>query len=177
MNLFFSIYQLFGLSSTPNSDSFFTKKPIYVYKCAACGEEEAKAVAEMGETITKTVRFINLSGMHYELDPGDGGTYTIYHSSAVQWISDTPLKFKAVAYSDFAFREIIVRANGVEIAPDADGYYSLPQTADTAIVTAEGAALDDAAPNGRVSFRELLISFFRKIVAFFTGVFGNNTIC
>ena len=94
--------------------------------CAACGGEETKSAAEMGETVTKTVRFINLPGMHYELDPGDGETYTIYYSSAIQWIANTPLKFNVVTCSDFAFREIIVRANGVEIAPDTDGYFSLP---------------------------------------------------
>ena len=145
--------------------------------CSACGEEETKAITEMGEPVTKTVKFINLSRMHYELDLGDGETYTIYNSSAVQWLSNTPLKFRVVTYSDFAFSEIIVRANGVEIFPDADGCYSLPQTADAVIVTVEGAVRDDTAPDGRRSFWELLISFFKKLIAFFSSAFGNNTIC
>lgn len=112
--------------------------------------------------------------MCYVLDLGDGETYTIYNSSAVQWISNVPLKFTVYTYSGYQFDDIIIRANGVVIEPDADGYYSLPQTAETVIVSAEGAVKDDTAPGGKLSFWELLIRFFRSIVAFFSSTFGKS---
>ncbi|MBQ6117685.1 MAG: hypothetical protein IJK98_00495, partial [Clostridia bacterium] len=145
--------------------------------CAACGAEETKAITDLGEEITKTVKFVNLSKMCYVLDLGDGETYTVYNSSTVQWISNRPLKFRVVTYSDFAFRDVIVRVNGREVTPDADGYYILPQTAETAIVTVEGAVPSEDSPNGKLSFWELLIQFFKKIVSFFSTAFGKQSIC
>ncbi|MBQ6119574.1 MAG: hypothetical protein IJK98_10105, partial [Clostridia bacterium] len=142
--------------------------------CTVCGEEETKPLSAIGEEITKTIQFVNIAKMHYELDLGDGETYEIYNSSTVQWISRQSLKFRVILYAGFSYDDIIVRANGVVIEPDADGCYSLPQTAETVIVTAEGAVQDDSAPNGKLSFWELLIRFFQKIVAFFSGIFGKK---
>ena len=137
--------------------------------CTVCGEEETKPLSAIGEEITKTIQFINIEKMHYELDLGDGETYTIYNSSAVQWISNLPLKFKVVTYAGFAFPDIIIYANGTELVPDEDGYYSIPQTPETVVITAAGAVKDDSTPNGRLSFWELLIRFFKHIIAVFTG--------
>jgi hypothetical protein len=142
--------------------------------CTVCGAEETKPLSAIGDEITKTVKFVNIDKMHYELDLGDGETYEIYNSSTVQWISRQALRFKVFTYAGFNYDDIIIRANGTEIEPDADGYYSLPQTADAVIVTAEGAVKDDSAPGGKLSFWELLIRFFQKIVAFFSAAFGKN---
>ena len=43
---------------------------------------------------------------------------------------------------------------------------------ETVIVTAEGAVKDDSAPSGKLSFWELLIRFFKKIIDFFSGAFA-----
>ena len=142
--------------------------------CSVCGAEETKPISAMGDEITKTIKFVNIAKMHYELDLGDGETYEIYNSSTVQWISRQALRFKVVTYASYNYDDIIIRANGTEITPDADGYYSLPKTAETVIVTAEGAVKDDSAPGGKLSFWELLIRFFRKIVAFFSSAFGKK---
>ena len=142
--------------------------------CTVCGEEETKPLSALGEEVTKTIRFINIAKMCYELDLGDGETYTIYNSSVVQWISKVPLKFTVYTYSGYQFEDIVIRANGVVIEPDEGGYYSLPQTAETVIVSAEGAVKDDTAPGGKLSFWELLIRFFRSIVAFFSSMYGKN---
>ena len=142
--------------------------------CEACGAEETEVLSALGEEITKTIRFVNIGKMHYELDLGDGETYCVYNSSVVQWISRQALRFRVVTYAGYNYDDIIIRANGTVIEPDADGYYSLPQTAETVIVSAEGAVKDDTAPGGKLSFWELLIRFFRKIVAFFTAAFGKN---
>ncbi|MBQ6119437.1 MAG: hypothetical protein IJK98_09410, partial [Clostridia bacterium] len=142
--------------------------------CAVCGAEETRAITELGETFTKVIKFVNIGKMHYVLDLGEGETYTVYNSSAVRWISDRPLKFRVVTYAGFPYDDVIIRANGVELMPDADGVYSLPQSAETVVVTAEGAVKDDSSPTGRLSFWELLIRFFKKIVAFFTTAFGKN---
>ena len=142
--------------------------------CSACGTEETKPISAMGDEITKTVKFVNIGKMHYEIDLGDDETYTVYNSSTVQWISRQALRFKVVTYTGYNYDDIIIRANGTVIEPDADGYYSLPQTAETVIVTAEGAVKDDSAPSGKLSFWELLIRFFQKIVAFFSSAFGKK---
>ena len=142
--------------------------------CSVCGAEETKPISAMGDEITKTVKFVNIGKMHYEIDLGNGETYTVYNSSTVQWISRQALRFKVVTYAGYNYDDIIIRANGTEITPDADGYYSLPKTAETVIVTAEGAVKDDSAPSGKLSFWELLIRFFQKIVAFFSSAFGKK---
>lgn len=67
-----------------------------------------------------------------------------------------------------------INESNLRIDPNADGYYSLPQTAETVLVTAEGAVKDDSAPGGKLSFWELLIRFFQKIVAFFAAAFGKK---
>ena len=141
--------------------------------CAACGATETKTAAEL-EPITMTVRFVNISKMHYIIDLGDDETYSVYNSSTVDWTSTGPLKFRVAVYSTFMFEDIIIYADGEELVPDEDGVYTLPNNGGTVVVTAAGAVQDDNAPNGKLSFWELLIRFFKKIVAFFSTVFGKS---
>ena len=139
--------------------------------CTACGEEETRTAADV-EPVDKIVKFVNISKMHYVLDLGDGESYTIYNSSTVSWYSNEPLTFYVVTYAGFNFSDIIVYANGQELVPDENGAYTLPNNADTVVVTVAGAVQDDSAPNGKLSFWELLIRFFRSIIDFFRGAFG-----
>ena len=138
--------------------------------CTVCGEEETSPLSEI-EEITKTIQFINIAKMHYELELDDDEFYTIYYSSTVQWISNQPLKFRVVTYSGFNYDDVIIYANGQELTPDADGVYTIPQTPETVIITAVGAIKDDSAPSGKLSFWELLLRFIRKVIAFFSEAF------
>ena len=104
--------------------------------------------------------------MHYLIDMGDGETYAVCNSGTVRWISDKPLRFSVVAYAGFNDKDVNVYANGKALAPDADGYYTLKKSDETAVITAAGAAKDDSAPGGKLSFRERLIRVFKKIVGF-----------
>ena len=142
--------------------------------CSVCGAEETKPLSAFGEEIIKTVKFVNMPNMHYVIDLGDGETYTVYASSTVQWISKQSLKFKVVTYSSYKYEDVIVRCNGVEIQPDANGTYRLPRTSEAAVVTVEGAVKDDSSPTGKLSFWELLLRFFRKIIEFFSSAFGKK---
>ena len=110
--------------------------------------------------------------MHYLVDLGDGETYAVYNSSTIQWISDKPLRFSVVTYSGFNYEDVIVYANGKALTPDADGYYTLQKSDETVVITAAGAVKDDSAPGGKLSFWELLIRFFKKIIDFFSGAFA-----
>ena len=109
--------------------------------------------------------------MHYLIDLGDGETYAVYNSSTIQWISDKPLRFNVVAYAGFNDEDVNVYANGKALAPDVGGYYTLQKSDETVMITAAGAVKDDSAPGGKLSFWELLIRFFRKIVDFFSAAF------
>ena len=139
--------------------------------CSACGEEETRSAEEV-EPVDKIVKFVNIAKMYYVIDLGDDSTYTIYNSSTLSWYSNEPLTFYVGTFSGFGFSDVIVYANGQELVPDENGAYTLPNNSDTVIVTVSGAVQDDSAPNGKLSFWELLIRFFRKIVAFFSGAFG-----
>ena len=141
--------------------------------CSACGAEETKTAVDL-EPVTMTVRFVNINKMHYTILLEDDETYSIYNSSTVKWTSTGPLTFRVAVYGTFPYPDIIIRADGEELVPDENGVYTLPNNGAEVTVTAVGAVQDDSAPNGKLSFWELLLRFFRKIVAVFTAAFGSK---
>ena len=138
--------------------------------CTACGEEETRVLPALGEIVTKTVRFINIARMHYEIGDEGGEPFYVYDSSAVTWTSGRPLRFKAVCYSNFAYDEIVIYANGTELTPDEEGWYTLPKNSEFVTVTAVGAMTDESAPKGRLTFWEMLLRLIRRIISFFTSI-------
>ena len=139
--------------------------------CSVCGAEETKNAVDV-EPVDKIVKFVNIPKMYYVIDLGEGSTYTVYDTSTLSWYSNEPLTFYVGSFSGFGFSDVIVYANGQEMVPDENGAYTLPNNGDTVVVTVAGAVQDDSAPNGRLSFWELLLRFLRKIIAFFSGAFG-----
>ncbi|MBQ6419889.1 MAG: hypothetical protein IJK02_02335, partial [Clostridia bacterium] len=81
-----------------------------------------------------------------------------------------PLRFKAVCYSNFAYDEIVIYANGTELTPDEEGWYTLPKNSEFVTVTAVGAMTDETAPKGRLTFWEMLLRLIRRIISFFTSI-------
>ena len=128
----------------------------------------------MSEGTVTEVKFNNIGKMHYVIDLGNGETYTVYNSSTVMWNSNRAMKFTVYTYATFNYPDYIVYADGQALTPDADGVYTIPASGGRVVVSVAGAVKDDSAPSGKLSFWELLIRFFQKIVAFFTSAFGKN---
>ena len=141
--------------------------------CTRCGEiEERETTYEEPGKGRRAVRFIAMNSMEFVLDNGEGGIYTIYNNDAVYWYTNKPLNFKVSTYFTFKYPSYIVKVNGAELEANADGTYSIPAGEGYVGVTIEGAAEDD--DNGKLSFWELLIRFFKKIATFFSSIFGGN---
>ena len=140
--------------------------------CTRCDAEETRIIPAEGEIVTKRVRFVNLDKMHYLIDDEGGETYAVYNSSTVEWTSARPLRFRVVCYGSFPFDGVIVYANGTELTPDADGWYTLPKNAEAVTISAAGAVDDASAPTGKRSFWDLLLRLIRRIISFFTMLAG-----
>ena len=110
-----------------------------------------------------------MNKMHYTLRLGANNTFTIYNSSTIRWYTNKALTFDVNIYSTFGYSDYIVYLNGKELRANADGSYTIPKGTDTAIVSIAGAVKDDSAPSGKLSFWELLIRFFKRIIAVFSG--------
>lgn len=142
--------------------------------CAVCGETETDTAINVSEGTVTEVKFNNIGKMHYVIDLGNGETYTVYNSSTVMWNSNRAMKFTVYTYATFNYPDYIVYVDGQALTPDADGVYTIPASGGRVVVSVAGAVKDDSAPSGKLSFWELLIRFFQKIVAFFTSAFGKN---
>ncbi len=119
------------------------------------------------------VTFTTISNSHFIVED----YYAVYNSARIYWSDDFDLRFRVRTYQNFMFDDYIVYINGVEATADADGYYVVPAGLGDARVTIAGAMLDtDGSGDGEVvtkwSLWEWLLNFFRKIVAFFQGLFN-----
>ena len=152
---------------TPATD---TENGLERRTCDRCGEVEEREFdfTADGEG-ARTVRFVNINKMHYLIRVGKDSTYAIYNSSSVQWYTNKPMTFEVIIYSTFNYSDYIVYVNGKAVRENADGSYTIPAGEDDVVITVAGAVKDDSAPTGKLSFWELLIRFFKKIIAVFTG--------
>ena len=145
--------------------------------CSRCDAKEQLEYNDVNEnnpgTGVRFVKFINIDKMEYKVDDGEGGSYTVYNSAMLQWYEDKPLYFTVYTYSNFKYPTIIVKVNGVKIEPDANGVYTVPAGTDLAVVTVEGAVKDG--DGTKLSFWEMLLRFFKKIIAFFGKIFGGSS--
>ena len=138
--------------------------------CGRCGAEEEREFDYMsGGTGARVIKFVTMSKMHYILRLGAGNTFTIYNSATVQWFDNKPLTFEVYTYTNFGYEDYIVYLNGRAMTANADGSYTIPNGVDAATITIAGAVKDETAANGKLSFWELLIRFFKRIIAVFTG--------
>ena len=110
--------------------------------------------------------------MHYVLD-NDGEEYYVYNSGSVYWDKNRPLNFTVYTYSNFAYSDVIVKVNGVEISPDTNGVYTVPAGDSLAVVTVTGAV--DNGDGTKLSFWEWLVRLFKKIFSAFGSLFGGNS--
>ena len=128
-----------------------------------------------GKTVTKTftvipgtnakgITFYAMDKMHYTI----GSSCAIYNHGTIAWAKTAPLTFRVYTYSTFAYKTYIVYLNGTELEPNAYGSFSIPAGNENAVITITGATVDQNTGR-KLSFWELLLQFFRKIIAFFTG--------
>ncbi len=136
--------------------------------CSACGTEEEKTLDRVSEK-NRTIQFVNIDKMCYVLDD-DGEDYVVYNSDAVKWYSDKPLNFTVYTYSNFTYQTVIVKVNGVEITPDANGVYTIPAGTGLAVVTVVGAV--ENSDGTKVSFWEKIVLFFAKLFSAIAELFG-----
>ena len=136
--------------------------------CSACGTEEEKTLDRVSEK-NRTIQFVNIDKMCYVLDD-DGEDYVLYNTGTIKWYSDKPLNFTVYTYSNFNYQTVIVKVNGVEISPDADGVYTIPAGTDLAVVTVVGAVEDS--DGTKISFWEKIIRFFVKLFSAIAELFG-----
>ena len=148
-----------------------TEKGLAKRTCSACTAKEEKTLEYVSEK-NRIIQFVNIDRMHYVLD-NDGEDYTVYKSGAVKWYTDKPLNFTVYTYSNFKYQTVIVKVDGVEISPNADGVYTVPAGESLAVVTVEGAVEDS--DGTKLSFWEMIVRFFKKIFSAIAGLFGGSS--
>ncbi len=148
-----------------------TEKGLAKRTCSACTAEEEKPLEYVSEK-NRTIQFVNIDRMHYVLD-NDGEDYIVYNSGAVKWYTDKPLNFTVYTYSNFKYQTVIVKVDGVEISPNADGVYTVPAGESLAVVTVEGAV--ENSDGTKLSFWEMIVRFFKKIFSAIAGLFGGSS--
>ena len=139
-------------------------------ECIRCDAYEEETIPV--STGKRIIKFVNIDKMHYVLD-NDGEEYCIYNSGSVYWDKNRPLNFTVYTYSNFAYSDVIVKVNGVEISPDANGVYTVPAGDSLAVVTVTGAV--DNGDGTKLSFWEWLVRLFKKIFSAFGSQFGGNS--
>ena len=139
-------------------------------ECTRCDAYEEETIPV--STCKRVIKFVNIDKMHYVLD-NDGEEYYVYNSGSVYWDKNRPLNFTVYTYSNFAYSDVIVKVNGVEISPDANGVYTVPAGDSLAVVTVTGAV--DNGDGTKLSFWEWLVRLFKKIFSAFGSLFGGNS--
>ncbi|MBQ6421033.1 MAG: FIVAR domain-containing protein [Clostridia bacterium] len=138
--------------------------------CLRCGAEETKVIPADGEIVYKYVKFVNVSHMHYVIDDEGGQLYNVYNSSTVEWVSARPLRFKVARYSNSPYDDVIIYANGTELAKDTDGWYTLPKNADSVTITAVGVYNDPSSSAGKSSLWDILLRLIQRIISIFKAI-------
>ena len=140
--------------------------------CLKCDHfEEEKIPATGTETQERFVKFVNIDKMHYIIHD-EGEDYYVYNSALLTYPSNMDLHFSVYTYTNFPYPTYIVKIDGVKVDPDANGVYTVPAGNSLAVVTIEGAVKDD--DGSKLSFWELILRFFKKIIAFFGKIFGGS---
>ena len=118
----------------------------------------------------RSVQFVNMDKMHFIIED----YYAIFDTAGFYWAEGEAIRFRVRAYSDFDFETYIVYVDGKAVEADENGYYTIPADIKWGIVTVQGAGFveDEDGNVAKLSFWEMLIEFFRKIIAFFKGIFG-----
>ena len=163
--------------------------------CTDCGEtvEETIEYRPLGQ---RFVQFIEQSGVTFSAvayQQNADGTWN-YDSNEVNVVRGTvttytnvDLHFFVTINSSFPYSDYDVYADGVKLTQNADGSYTLPASANRANVSVLGTTPTAINPgdsgvggdsgsgshnNGKLSFWERIVAFFRSIGEFFRNMFN-----
>ena len=162
---------------TPEEDGLLRRT------CNICGETEEQTVKFNGEKDRK-VQFVVSGNMSYVVYMDDI-EYHIYNKStpALYWYKEKSLTFDVVTYSTWGADGIVVSLNGKELAPNANGSYTIPAGTDyakincypAAATVTQGESHGDTCPFcGKVHPSNIwgrIVAFVHVIFAFFQKLF------
>ena len=157
--------------------------------CYRCHEIETRAIPRIEGQKDRKVQFVVSEDMHY-LVHMDGYDYAIYSKTTpvIDWYSTAPLTFEVVPEYGFRYDGYVVLVNQVELAPNADGTFTLPAGTDYTMISIapvmELPAIDNINGNtesgackycGKVHPGHLwgrLVALVHAIIYFFMHLFG-----
>lgn len=97
-------------------------------------------------------------------------TYIIKTTTNIFWAPDAPIRFRLI--DDGTFETYQVYFNDELATPDVDGIYTIPANVGDVHVRADGLVNDPDNTDGKISFWEMIINFFKRIGEFFRNLFG-----
>ncbi len=165
--------------SSDDNVVFFANGKLYAIGTGTVTLTATRGILKASKTVTiieggntRGINFTSINNTHFIIED----YAAVYNSAIVYWSDDFDLRFRVRVYQSFMFDDYIVYINGVEVEPDAEGYYVVPAGSGDARVTIAGAMIDTGAGDGEVvtkwSFWEWLLNLFRKIADFFRNLFA-----
>ncbi len=165
--------------SSDDNVVFFANGKLYAIGTGTVTLTATRGILKASKTVTiieggntRGINFTSINNTHFIIED----YAAVYNSAIVYWSDDFDLRFRVRVYQSFMFDDYIVYINGVEVEPDAEGYYVVPAGSGDARVTIAGAMIDTGAGDGEIvtkwSFWEWLLNLFRKIADFFRNLFA-----
>ena len=159
-------------------------------ECSRCDYYEEEALP-FSAPMNRQIQFVVSSNMHYVVYLRNV-EYSIYLRStpAIYWYDDTPLTFDVYTHTGWN-GNVTVSVNGNELAPNADGSYTIPGGTDFVLVNAYPASSSltpSVTPSDNVSINDndvcgfcgkvhpnslwgRIVAFFHLIFLFFRNIF------
>ena len=159
--------------------------------CTRCGETEERETT-YNKPKDRNVQFVAAPGTSITVHAGP--TDVVVHdqsAKAIAWYSNEALRFEVKKTAGWSAAGFIVLVNRTELAPNADGTYTLPAGRDYAIVSVEliidntpatpsdpgqgssgSGACKLCGENHGSSFWGRIVAFFHAIIYFFKHLFG-----
>ena len=163
--------------------------------CFRCTEIETRVLPKIDAPKDRKVQFAVSGDMHFVVHM-PGYDYLIYSrtTKVLEWYSSIPLTFEVVTDYGWKYDSFTVLVNQVELAPNADGSYTLPAGKDFTIISVvpveDLPAIDDINPDdgstpssgsgvcklcGKTHPSHIwgrIIAFFHAVIYFFKHLFG-----
>ena len=155
--------------------------------CARCGETQERAV-QYPVAKSRSVQFVASQGLSFSISLGAKEvSVTTQSAQVLKWYPDMPLHFTVKVSADFRGKGYTVFVNQKELAPDADGGFTLPAGSEYVIVSITPVLSEEPTPSGggsassgvcklcgknhNGSFWGRIVGFVHAIIWFFRNLF------
>ena len=154
--------------------------------CARCGETQERAV-QYPVAKSRSVQFVASQGLSFSISLGAKEvSVTTQSAQVLKWYPDMPLHFTVKVSADFRGKGYTVFVNQKELAPDADGGFTLPAGTEYVIVSVTPVLSEEPTPSGggsssglcklcgkdhSGSFWGRIVGFVHSIIWFFRNLF------